>query len=127
MARGTQGDDVADELRSRIEAGTFSAGQVLPSEASLSKTFEASRVTVRKALDVLRDEGLISSRQGAGWFVAVDPLQQSLGRLGTIEAQLAASKRASERQVFGFGFVAGVTRSMPASLNGTPASIATAR
>lgn len=96
--------EIADTLRQRIENGTFGAGQVLPSEASLSREFDASRVTVRKALELLRDDGLISSRQGAGWFVAVDPLKQSLGRLGTIEAQLAASERSSERQIFGFGF-----------------------
>jgi GntR family transcriptional regulator len=96
--------EIADTLRSRIESGEFGAGQVLPSEASLSREYDSSRVTVRKALDQLRDGGLISSRQGAGWFVAVDPLRQSLGRLGTIEAQLAASERTSERQIFGFGF-----------------------
>lgn len=96
--------EIAEALRRGIEEGTVAAGQVLPSEAELTREFEASRVTVRKALEVLRDEGLIDSRQGAGWFVAVDPLRQSLGRLGTIEAQLAASKRSSERRVFGFRF-----------------------
>ncbi len=97
--------EIARQLRASIETGTYAAGQVLPSEANLSREFDASRVTVRKALDLLREDGLISSRQGAGWFVAVDPLQQSLGRLGTIEAQLAESRRVSERQVIGFAFV----------------------
>ncbi|NNE74058.1 MAG: GntR family transcriptional regulator [Acidimicrobiales bacterium] len=96
---------IASALRSRIEAGEFGAGRVLPSEAALGKEFEVSRVTVRKALEALRDEGLVASRQGFGWFVAVDPLRQSLGRLGTIEAQLAASDRVSERHVLGFAFV----------------------
>jgi GntR family transcriptional regulator len=96
--------EIADTLRDRIESGVFGAGQVLPSEAALSREFSASRVTIRKALELLRDDDLISSRQGAGWFVAVDPLRQSLGRLGTIEAQLNASKRTSERDIYGFGF-----------------------
>lgn len=96
--------DIAGALRERIESGSIGAGQVLPSEAALSREFAASRVTIRKALELLREDGLLSSRQGAGWFVAVDPLRQSLGRLGTIEAQLAASDRTSERRVFGFGF-----------------------
>jgi len=98
--------EIAADLRGRIEAGDIGAGQVLPSEASLSLEFDTSRVTVRKALELLRDDGLVSSRQGAGWFVAVDPLRQSLGRLGTIEAQLAASSRTSERDVYAFGFKA---------------------
>lgn len=97
--------DIASELRGRIEAGDFSAGRVLPSESELSKEFGASRVTIRRSLELLREEGLVSSRQGFGWFVAVDRLQQSLGRLGTIEAQLARSNRNSEREVLGFAFL----------------------
>lgn len=92
-------------MRERIDAGEFSAGRVLPSESELSKTFDASRVTIRRALEQLRDEGLVASKQGFGWFVSVDRLQQSLGRLGTIEAQLASSSRSSEREVLGFAFV----------------------
>ena len=96
--------EIAGALRERIEAGEFSAGKVLPSESSLSKEFDTSRVTVRKALEQLREAGLVSSRQGAGWFVAIDPLRQSLGRLGTIESQLAASHRTSTREVLAFAF-----------------------
>ena len=46
---------------------------------------------------MLRDEGLVDARQGFGWFAAGDPLRQRLGRLGTIEDQLAASGVRSER------------------------------
>ncbi len=65
---------------------------------------------MRRALEELHDEGLIDSRQGLGWFVAADPLRQSLGRLGTIEAQLADAGIASERRVLDFGFVAAPAR-----------------
>ncbi|MEL7208571.1 MAG: GntR family transcriptional regulator, partial [Actinomycetota bacterium] len=83
--------EIADDLAARIDAGDFGAGGLLPSEASLGREFEASRVTVRKALEALRDDGLVASRQGFGWYVAADPLRQSLGRLGTLEAQLETS------------------------------------
>jgi GntR family transcriptional regulator len=96
---------IAEDLRRRVQAGEFAAGRTLPSEAELSDTYEASRVTVRKALELLRDEGLVDARQGFGWFAAVDPLRQSLGRLGTIEAQLAAEGVRSERRILDFGFV----------------------
>jgi GntR family transcriptional regulator len=97
--------EIADDLRTRVEAGEFGTGRVLPSESDLSASYDASRVTVRKALEVLRDEGLVSSRQGFGWFVAADPVRQSLGRLGTIEQQLADSGAQPERRIVGFGFV----------------------
>jgi len=96
---------IADELRRQVENGDFAAGRLLPSESDLSASYGVSRVTVRKALELLRDEGLIDSRQGFGWFVAADPLRQALGRLGTIEDQLESMGVASERRVVGFGFV----------------------
>jgi GntR family transcriptional regulator len=83
--------DIASELRERVSAGQFTAGRLLPSESDLSREFGVSRVTVRRALEVLRDEGLVSARQGFGWFVSSDPVSQTLGRLGTIEEQMQAS------------------------------------
>src|SRR5262245_42957066 len=88
QVRQTRYQVIPDGLRSRIRSGEFGAGQLLPSEAELSSSSGASRVTVRRALELLREEGLVDSRQGFGWFAAADPVRQSLGRLGTIERQL---------------------------------------
>ncbi|MGY6500538.1 MAG: GntR family transcriptional regulator [Acidimicrobiales bacterium] len=96
---------IADDLRDRITGGEFAAGRLLPSESELSSAHDVSRVTIRKSLELLRQEGLVDSRQGFGWFVAVDPVSQSLGRLGTIENQLAESGAAPVRQILEFGFV----------------------
>jgi len=96
---------IAGDLRRRVEANEFASGRLLPSEAELAADYGASRVTVRRALEEVRGEGLVESRQGYGWFVAVDPLRQTLGRLGTIEAQLEASGVRAQRRVLDFGFV----------------------
>ncbi|HSL58658.1 MAG TPA: GntR family transcriptional regulator [Acidimicrobiales bacterium] len=109
---------IADDVRHRIADGEYAAGQLLPSEAELSARFEVSRVTVRKALEELRGDGLVDSRQGFGWFVAVDPVSQSLGRLGTIEDQLAESGAAPVRRILEFGFVDAPER-VAAVLGGT--------
>ncbi len=101
---------IADDLRQRVTAGEFAAGRLLPSEAELSASYAASRITVRKALELLRDEGLVDARQGFGWFASVDPLRQTLGRLGTIEGQLAASGIRSDRRVLAFRFVSAPPR-----------------
>jgi GntR family transcriptional regulator len=95
---------IADALRARL--ATAAVGSLLPSESELSHEFDASRVTVRRALELLRDEGLIGARQGFGWFVAGAPVRQELGTLGTIEAQLEASGRRAERRVLEFEFTA---------------------
>ena len=95
--------EIADELRSRAVAAP--TGSVLPSESELSEEFGASRVTIRRALDLVREQGLIAARQGFGWYVAGEPVRQSLTRLGTIEAQLADSGMTNERRVIEFAFV----------------------
>ena len=93
-----------------MESGDLAAGALLPSESELSAAYEVSRVTVRKALERLRDEGLIDARQGFGWFVATERVRQTLGRLGTIESQLGELGVGSERRVVGFRFVSAPPR-----------------
>ncbi len=103
--RQTRYQSIADELRRRLESGDSGRRGCCPREAELSEAYAASRVTVRRALEVLREEGLVDSRQGFGWFVATDPLRQTLGRLGTIERQLADEGVVSTRRVLDFRFV----------------------
>jgi GntR family transcriptional regulator len=95
---------IAENLRERLVAGNFVAGRMLPSESELSAEFSASRVTVRRALEVLRDEGLVSARQGFGWFVPGDTVRQPLGKLATIEEQMRASGVTSQRRIVEFSF-----------------------
>ncbi len=97
--------EIAEDLAARLRAGELGDGRLLPSEAALCLRYGASRVTVRRALEVLRADGLVDSRQGYGWFVAGDPLRQTLGHLGTIEGQLAASGVVAERRILDFAFV----------------------
>ncbi len=95
--------EIATDLRRRIAAGEFD-DHLLPSEATLTGAYGASRVTVRKALEALKDEGLVASRQGMGWSVDPAVVRQALGRLTTVEAQLAASGREAERRILAFAF-----------------------
>jgi len=96
--------EIADDLRAR--ALSAPAGSVLPSEAEMSIEFGASRVTIRRALELVRDDGLIAARQGFGWFVATEPVQQSLESLATIESQVEGVGKLSERKVEEFVFEA---------------------
>ena len=65
--------EIAEDLRQRVGRGDLAAGSLLPSESELSAEYAASRITIRKALELLREEGLVDSRQGFGWFVARSP------------------------------------------------------
>jgi GntR family transcriptional regulator len=59
-----------EQLRSKIENGEFPSGSALPTEAQLSETYRVSRATVREALRVLVELGLIEKRRGLGSFVS---------------------------------------------------------
>ncbi|MEU5976351.1 GntR family transcriptional regulator [Streptomyces sp. NPDC047315] len=62
--------EVADDLRRRIGAGEFAEKGRLPAERTLQEQYElGSQVTIRQALAVLRDEGLVESRVGSGWRI----------------------------------------------------------
>jgi GntR family transcriptional regulator, arabinose operon transcriptional repressor len=60
---------VADDLRSKLGGPGFEAGQLLPGEHELSKAYNLSRGTIRKALDILAEENLISRQPGRGTVV----------------------------------------------------------
>lgn len=57
-------------LKERITSGAVAPGERLPSEPALAAQHNLSRVTVRRALDGLAQEGLITRAAGAGTFVA---------------------------------------------------------
>lgn len=61
---------LADILRARIESGQYQPGKLIPSETHLQQEFELARDTVRAALDILRDEGLVVTYPGRGTAVA---------------------------------------------------------
>jgi GntR family transcriptional regulator len=105
MPRALRYADVADDLRRRIARGDLRPGRLLPSEAELAADHDVSRVTVRRALALLREAGLVASRQGFGWYVASSPVPQPLDGLRTIEANVLAAGHAPERSIIGFGFV----------------------
>ncbi len=60
---------VARTLKSEILGGTYAVGSLLPTEDRLCTRFSVSRYTVREALRLLREEGLVSSRRGSGTVV----------------------------------------------------------
>ena len=65
--------NLAAELRIAIQMGVYRANELLPTEMALVESHQVSRQTVRKALSVLEEEGLIQRRQGSGSRVLSKP------------------------------------------------------
>src|ERR1700752_4349554 len=72
-AKGAAADplylQVARTLKKEIVGGVHPVGSLLPTEDALCERFSVSRYTVREALRRLREDNLVSSRQGAGTVV----------------------------------------------------------
>lgn len=60
-------------LRQQIKDGAFAADMPMPTEMGLCDRFKVSRVSVRRALEMLEREGLIIRKHGVGTYVAPDP------------------------------------------------------
>ncbi len=60
---------IAAALRDRITSGEYAPGSALPAIIGLAEEFGVTTNTVRKALGILKDEGLIESVPGYGTFV----------------------------------------------------------
>jgi GntR family transcriptional regulator, phosphonate transport system regulatory protein len=69
---------IASQLQQDIDAGTYTPGGRLPTEAELSRLFAVNRHTVRRALEELSRNGLVRVEQGRGSFVAEDVLEYSV-------------------------------------------------
>ena len=69
---------IASDLRAAIERGEYLAGHQLPSGSTLMARYGVARQTVQNAFDLLRAEGLVITRAGAGVFVKEHPPVQRL-------------------------------------------------
>ncbi len=56
-------------ILSRLKSGRYPVGGRMPTEGELARQFDISRVTIRRALDMLVQDGYIESRQGSGYTV----------------------------------------------------------
>ncbi|TWF80041.1 regulatory GntR family protein [Pseudonocardia hierapolitana] len=71
---------LAHPLREQIRNGRFAAGALLPSESELARAAGTKRYSIRKALLLLQNEGLIEPVAGRGWAV----VDQAVGRSGLL-------------------------------------------
>lgn len=85
---------LAETLRAELRSGAMRDGDALPSEARLQEEYSVSRTTVRKALAMLEEEGLLERRKGVGAFYRSGRIAKRLAR----ELDFHAEGRAHGRQ-----------------------------
>ncbi|NOT71004.1 MAG: phosphonate metabolism transcriptional regulator PhnF [Hyphomicrobium sp.] len=86
---------IADALEHEIRNG-YDVGQRLPGEHELAERFGVNRHTVRHAIDMLIDAGLVARRHGAGTYVAGKPLAYAVGSGSRFTESLAKGGHSTE-------------------------------
>ena len=69
-------EKVASTLRQRILQGYYKPGMSLPPERELCDTLHVSRITIRRALEILEEERLVDRLHGSGTYVSPHPSQR---------------------------------------------------
>src|SRR5260221_8638072 len=85
LQRHNLADAVVSKLQQQLSLGEYQPGQKLPSEPELMRQFGVGRSTIREAIRILANTGLVSVQQGSGTFVEsqsgiAEPLSQRLRR-----------------------------------------------
>lgn len=70
-----------DILLKEITNGKYKAGELLPTENDLIEQYGISRVTVRKAMDLLQQDGLIVKKRGYGTYVCPKKMEQNMKKV----------------------------------------------
>lgn len=87
-------------LVNRIKTGELSVGAKLPSEKELCDAYACSRLTVRKALDVLQSEGYIRKVQGLGTFVSErNPSKQDLSTITSCSSLIRSQGKIPSKRI----------------------------
>jgi GntR family transcriptional regulator len=93
---------VANDIRERIASDQWQPGQRIPSEAELVGAYAASRITIRQALSVLSQEGLVVRERGRGSFVRDPAIIARPSRLTSFTAEMRAKGIRPSSQVRSF-------------------------
>ena len=71
-------EQIANDIREQVAAGRYQQNEALPSEVKLCELYGVSRVTVRKAISELVDQGVVIKKHGKGTFITSHDYLSSL-------------------------------------------------
>lgn len=97
---------IARALASAITEQELPAGESIPSQKDLAESFGVTIMTVRQAILMLTEQGLLTSEQGKGTYVRNQPYRLPLGPLASFAAQIEASGRTLRTEILGYAAIA---------------------
>lgn len=97
--------NLVTNIRKLINHQDVSVGDCLPSEIQLAERFGASRMTVRKALDVLIQDGLLERQQGRGTFIIGKDLKHDNNHLNSFTEHMKMLGKTPHTEVSEFKII----------------------
>src|SRR5699024_5001884 len=83
---------IHDAIKKQIDDGFWEIGQRLPSERDLADEYEVSRMTLRQAITLLVEEGILERRVGSGTYVASHRVQEKKNRRPSCKGSVMGRK-----------------------------------
>ena len=83
--------EVAEQIKADILSGKYPVGSLLPTESELENLFEVSKITIRRAIEMLADEELVEKKSGKGTTVLSNRPYNKLSKAGTFTEYLHSS------------------------------------
>src|SRR5699024_9579210 len=72
---------IANKIKDDILSANLSHGDAIPTESKLTQTYGASRVTIRQAIKLLVEEGMLYKVQGSGTYISHDKIEHNISKL----------------------------------------------
>lgn len=91
--------DVAEQIKADIMSGNYPVGSLLPTEAELEQLFDVSKITVRRAIELLSSEELVEKKSGKGTTVLSNRPYNKLSKAGTFTEYLNDSGQKVAKQI----------------------------
>ncbi|WP_026689060.1 GntR family transcriptional regulator [Alteribacter aurantiacus] len=96
---------IASQMKEHIHKKSWKEGEAIPTEAKLAETFHASRVTVRQAIQLLVQEGLLYKIQGSGTYVKETKIEHNIYSLRGFTEEMKAYGKEISNAVIDFKLV----------------------
>ena len=77
---------VIDIIKNEINSGAYKAGERIPNEFELAESYKVGRVTVRRAIEELVQQGYLTKRQGKGTFVNAPKLKRKIRQKDDVQS-----------------------------------------
>lgn len=96
---------IAETLIEKIGSGELAAGSILPTEGKLQSDFDVSRVTIRKAMQVLVEKDLLFRKRGSGTYVKAKKAQHNALQLRGFSEEVSAQGKTPSSRIIAFELI----------------------